>query len=41
MLITNDTKESIKSTFKFFTDLYKILIGNFLTLTVPKYCNNQ
>ena len=41
MLITNDTKESIKSTFKFFTDYYKILIGNFLTLNVPKYCNNQ
>ena len=41
MIIKQDTKQSIKSTFKFFIEFYKILIGSFLTLTVPKYCGNS
>ena len=41
MIIKEDTKQSIKSTFKFFIEFYKILIGNFLTLTVPKHCGNH
>lgn len=41
MIIKQDTKQSIKSTFKFLIEFYKILIGSFLTLTVPKYCGNS
>lgn len=41
MKIKEDTKQSVKSTFKFFIEFYKILIGTFLTLTVPKHCGSN
>ena len=41
MIIKEDTKQSLKSTFIFFIDFYKIFIGNFLTLTVPKNCGTN
>ena len=40
-MISEDTKQTAKSSFKFFIEFYKIIIGTFLTLTVPKHCGNN
>ena len=37
-MLSQNTKQYLKSSFKFCLELYKILVGTFLTLTVPKHC---
>jgi len=41
MFVSQDKKQYVKSTFKFLIEIYKIFVGTFLTLTVPKYCGTS
>ena len=40
-MVSTDTKQRLKGTSKFVLELYKILMGTFLSLFIPQKCGNE